>query len=143
MTEPAVANACIDACLALAMVAPDGATEAALERWAHLAKAGVTVYVPPLFFAETTSALRLKVHIGHLPPAEADRAFAMLARLAVHQWDPPDLQARAWNLAHRFRQPRAYDAQYLAVADALGCTLWTIDRRLAHAVGAPLVRLAG
>jgi len=60
-------------------------------------------------------------------------------------YDNALLQPRALSIATRFKRPKAYDAQYLAVADLLGCELWTADRRLASAVAGelPWVRYVG
>jgi predicted nucleic acid-binding protein len=37
-------------------------------------------------------------------------------------------------LAKKFDRPAAYDSHYLALAEMLGCELWTGDRRLYNAV---------
>src|SRR5207237_6024721 len=108
--------------------------------WDGLVVAAGAAYVPPLFFPETRSLLRLKVHLRQLTPVDGERAFANLLRLDVRPWDPPDLQRRAWALAVRYDRSRTYDAQYLAVAEYLGCPLWTADRRLANAVREPGIR---
>ena len=46
-----------------------------------------------------------------------------------------ELHKRSLHMAERFLLPAAYDAHYLALADQLGAELWTLDRRLARAVG--------
>jgi len=54
-------------------------------------------------------------------------------------WDENQrLRALALDLAARFERPNAYDAQYLAVADMIGCELWTGDKLLVNAVGGRL-----
>ena len=55
------------------------------------------------------------------------------------------IQESALEFATRFNRPKAYDAQYLALADLLGCELWTADRRLVSAVAGklPWVRWIG
>ena len=110
---------------------------------ASFAATTAEVYAPPLFFAETTSVLGLKVHLGHVSPDEGERASDTSCAWPSRPWDPPDLQRRAWLMAGRYARPRAYDAQYLAVAEQLGCDLWTADGRLANAVREPWVRLLG
>jgi predicted nucleic acid-binding protein len=124
---------CIDASLAVALITAEAASQAAWEAWDMVVRGGLTAYVPPLFLPECLSSVRMKVHLGRMTQDEGDRAASALEELAVRIWNPPDLQRRAWKLAERFRQPRVYDAQYLAVAESLGCDLWTIDRRLANA----------
>ncbi len=56
---------------------------------------------------------------------------------------PAELQSRAWSTAKQYNRPRAYDAQYLAVATAAGCELWTGDQRLVRAVNASWVKWLG
>jgi predicted nucleic acid-binding protein len=46
-----------------------------------------------------------------------------------------------WTL--RLNRAAAYDSFYLALAERLGCNLWTADRRLWQAVSAGWVRLVG
>lgn len=69
---------------------------------------------------------------GSLDPADAERAVRQwsrlgLARLAVH-----GLTNRIWALRHNLS---AYDAGYVAVAEALDCPLLAADARLAGAPG--------
>ncbi len=42
----------------------------------------------------------------------------------------------------RLNRAAAYDSFYLALAESLGCELWTADQRLHNAVDLPWVRLA-
>lgn len=98
---------------------------------------------PALFFAEVTSVLRESVYFGRLQAEDGEDAFAAFLRLGIRSVDPVGLQARAWGLAKQHNRPRAYDAQYLAVATTLGCELWTGDRRLANAVRSPWLTWVG
>lgn len=41
---------------------------------------------------------------------------------------------QAYQFSARFNRPRAYDAQYLAVAERLGCDFWIVYERLFNAV---------
>ena len=63
--------------------------------------------------------------------------------LGIEQRNPSQLQTVTWEMARRFNHPRAYDAQYLAVAELEGGELWTVDRRLYNSVKSslPWVRL--
>lgn len=94
---------------------------------------------PPLFHAEVTSIIRERSFRGEMSDEDAAEAVARSLLAPVDTWRGTDaLQPRAFELAVRFNQPKAYDAQYLALADLLGCELWTADRRLANSVAAHL-----
>lgn len=55
---------------------------------------------------------------------------------------PPGLHLRALELADTHGLPAAYDAHYVAVAESLGCDLWSDDRRLLRSLAGafPFVR---
>jgi predicted nucleic acid-binding protein len=48
--------------------------------------------------------------------------------------EPPDLPLRAFDIAAQFNLKWIYDAFYVALADMIGCDLWTADARLHEAV---------
>ena len=61
----------------------------------------------------------------------------MLVRLLAYPVDFHEddaLLKEAYELAGEFNRPRAYDAQYLALAKRLSCEFWTADERLFNAV---------
>jgi predicted nucleic acid-binding protein len=134
---------CVDASFVVDLVSPHAAAirSQISTRWHLWQHDDARVVAPPMFFAEVTSVLRNHVYRQILTAAEGEQALQALLALEVETVSPPDLQQRAWNLARQYNLPRAYDAQYLAVARLLGCDLWTTDQRLANAVGAPWVRL--
>ncbi len=122
---------------------PEPESPAALELLSNCLREGTAILAPPLFFAEVTSVLRQAVVTGRITADEGEEAFEMFQRTPVVSMEPPELQRTAWDLARRYRRPRAYDTQYLAVAMLAGCDLWTADRRLANAVEEPWVRRLG
>ncbi|MBI4288240.1 MAG: type II toxin-antitoxin system VapC family toxin [Chloroflexi bacterium] len=134
---------CVDASLALSLLLPEDLSDRAEAAWDSWVDAEIDIVTAPLFFAEVTSVLREKVHFGRISADEGQNAFDTFLDLAVRGTDPPELQRVAWRLAREYNRPRAYDAQYLAVASVLGCELWTADRRLVNAVSAPWVRWVG
>jgi len=89
--------------------------------------------------------VRNKVHRGLLLLDEASEALTELLNLPIVLIHLADIHERAWKLASSFDRPNAYDAYYLAVAEALACPFWTADRRLANAVKefAPGIHLVG
>jgi len=110
----------------------DWAAEALRERWI---RDGTELVAPPLFRSEVTSSIRLWVHRAALSPNEGRRRLerAFLWPVVIYP-DGDDLQRSAFELATRHSHPRAYDAQYLALALLLGCELWTGDQRLVQSV---------
>lgn len=125
----------VDASVALRLVVMDELSPAAEAVWSGWIRSDAEIIVPALFHAEVTSTLRMRVHSGRSTPAEGAEALEIALLWNVTTW-PRDreIQRRAYDLATRFGQSRAYDSQYLAVAEALGCELWTADKRLYNGV---------
>ena len=134
---------CVDASLVLMLLLPHDLTLHADALWRTWVKRDVDRITPPLFFAEVTSVLRERVYHSQIETEEGDAAFAVFMKLNVKSVVPADLQSRAWSAAKQYNRPRAYDAQYLAVATAAGCELWTGDQRLVRAVNASWVKWLG
>lgn len=102
--------------------------------WSQWAAEEAELIGPPLLVAETTSGIRRWTHLGRITQFEGEAVFRQFCRMDIRTVAYPDLHIRAWELATRFNQPRAYDTQYLAVAEREGCEFWTTDRRLYNAV---------
>ena len=83
---------------------------------------------------EVANVLHRGVLRGELSVVDSTRLIARLleSRLELHQ--PPGLHARALQLASQLNQGAAYDAHYLALAESVGCELWTADERFYRAV---------
>lgn len=90
------------------------------------------VAVPHLADAEVTHALRSQVLRGRVDAAHAGRALDRWARLGVRRLASVGLLWRVWDLRENLT---AYEATYVALAEALRCDLVTEDGRLARAPG--------
>ena len=103
---------------------------AALQSWVAQ---DITRIAPHLMPFEVANALHRRVLRGELTVGNSIRMIARLleSRLELHQ--PPGLHDRALQLASQLNQNAAYDAHYLALAESVGCELWTADERFFRA----------
>jgi predicted nucleic acid-binding protein len=124
---------CVDASLVLKLVLGEGDSPRVLTLWRRWIDESITVIAPPLLAYEVTSVLRTKVYRGLLSPELGDEAFREIHAQGIQYLAPEELHVRAWELARRLNRPAAYDAHYLALAEILGCELWTADARLCNA----------
>ncbi len=137
----AVSERCavIDASVAVKAVLPNPMRENCVALLVRLAD--YEILAPALWAYEVTSALTRAVHQGDLTEAEGRRALARVNDLGVHLVTPDENQQRqAFDWTLRLKRAAAYDSFYLALAEGLGCELWTADRRLASAVSEPWLR---
>lgn len=99
---------------------------------ARIADPTQALHVPHLVDVEVSHALRRYVHSGDLDRASARAALAVLHELDVERHSHEPLLDRVWALRDNLT---AYDAAYVALAEALDATLLTCDARLARAPG--------
>jgi len=122
---------CIDASLFLAWLLAEKHDKAALNLLSNWSRDGLELVSAPLFHAEVTSVLRNKVYFRKLPIEQAENAFLLYQQFDIScKISDLEIQKKAWKLAKALDLPRAYDKQYLAVAELEGCELWTSDKRL-------------
>jgi predicted nucleic acid-binding protein len=85
---------------------------------------------PPLLQSEALSVLHQLAWRTELTESEADVALARLESAPVRREQPHGLARAAWAIADELGWAKTYDAEYVALAQLLGCRLLTIDRRL-------------
>lgn len=137
---------CVDASVVAKWILVEERTDQALALYDTTLRAGESIVAPPLLPSEITNIIRKRMRSPN--PISRERAIELLEQflgLSIELRNPPGLHRRALELADDFGLPAVYDAHYLALAEALGCALWTDDHRLQRAVGhrLPLVRLVG
>jgi len=89
-------------------------------------------HTPHLADVEVTQGLRRLVRAGEVSAARAAEAISDLADLDLFRHPHLDLLARAWRLRENIT---AYDAMYVALAEALDAPIVTCNAPLAHAPG--------
>jgi predicted nucleic acid-binding protein len=136
-------SVCVDASLVLALLLPEEHSSRAQSLWSGWLREAVTIFGPPLLYAEVPSVLRQAVFFNRVSPDDGEAAFEAFCDINIGISANPHLHIHAWNLAKEFHRPRAYDSFYLAVAQAEGCDLWTADRRLVNSVSLPWVKWIG
>lgn len=90
------------------------------------------IHAPHLAETEVLHALRRWVARGQVEVERAATALEDLGELPVVHHAHAPLRERVWSLRDRLT---AYDATYVALAEALDATLVTADGRLARATG--------
>ena len=102
--------------------------------WLALVESGAAQgYAPELVFFEVANALAGYVRAGVLSARRAARALVRLMALPIELVSSRQVALPVFSHALE-RGLSAYDAAYIAVADEVGATLVTADRRLADAV---------
>jgi predicted nucleic acid-binding protein len=93
---------------------------------------GSTLHAPHLLDLEITQVLRRYVQRGELRSGRAAEALEDLAAFRIERYPHHLFIQRIWSLREN---ATAYDACYLALAEAIDAPLLTSDRRLATVPG--------
>ena len=107
-------------------------TPAAAAVDARLFEPGETLHAPHLLDVEVAQVFRRYVANGDIDADRGREALDDLADLRLRRYPHDVLLPRIWELRHNLT---AYDAAYVALAEALDAPLLTRDRRLAAAAG--------
>lgn len=118
----------IDSSVLVAAVSDAGDTG----RWAEERVLASQLAAPHLILAEASNILRRSVLAGDLSELEASLAHGDLVALDIELFAFAPFAPRVWELRENLT---AYDAWYVALAEAVDGPLLTLDHRLARAPG--------
>lgn len=94
-------------------------------------RAAAPLHLPHLADVESLSVVRGLAAGGVIAAERGAQALADLRDFPAQRWPAHMLFERMWELRDNVT---AYDAAYVALAEALGARLITADRKLAHGV---------
>ena len=100
--------------------------------WAEAVIADDSLAGPELALAEASNILRRLERAGVVSRLEAMSAHQDLLQLDVELFPFTPFAERVWALRSNLT---SYDAWYVALAEAIGCPLVTLDRKLSRATG--------
>lgn len=100
--------------------------------WAEAVLAAGSLHAPELARVEATNILRRLERAKDITTPEANAAYEDLMQLNMESFSFDPFADRIWELRHTVT---AYDAWYVAVAEALKLPLATLDKRLSKAKG--------
>ena len=127
----------VDAGVVIALVLPLPFSAQATDRVLSLRQAREELFAPALLECEVCSALRRAVTCKILDEPEAAAALDLLGAIRIRPITPASsLHARALSWSGRLGHSKAYDAQYLALAEEMKCGFLTTDLGLARAAQA-------
>lgn len=118
----------VDASLVVAALVDNGTAG----RWADSLLASEPIAAPHLMPVEVAKILRRAAQAGDVSQDVATIAHDDLVALPVELFDYSPFAERGWQLRHNLT---SYDAWYVALAEALGAAVATLDERLARASG--------
>ena len=115
-------------------------TPAGREVGRRIAPDEVSIHAPHLVDLEVSQAMRRYARSGQIEEARGRLALEHLSQLGLTRYPHEPLLPRIWQLRHNLT---AYDAAYVALAEALDAVLLTRDRSLAALPGTARIDVLG
>jgi predicted nucleic acid-binding protein len=125
---------CVDASVLVKWLIEEADGDRALRLYADVSTSGSEFVAPPWFLAEASSAVYKRVQQERIRLEDALPLIDQLEDLKIRKLSPPGLARRAFEIAAQFELKWIYDAFYVALAEIVGCDLWTADEALHAAV---------
>jgi len=135
---------CLDSNVVAKWVFDEELAEAAEAFWVLQTEGQVVLVAPDTFLTECVSIVRHKLVFAGVPAPVCSEALEALLLLHVRVVGDAQLYRRTLDIALQVGED-AWDAVYIAVAEAEGCDFWTADRDLASRAKPhfPFVKLLG
>jgi len=125
----------IDANLTLALFLHLPYTEQAYRLMERLYSRRIALSVPLLWEYECVSGFHRAARLGAIDLRQAAEFMKDLLALEIERVAPTaESHQSALHWAERLKHSKAYDAQYVALAEALSAELWSADERLVNAL---------
>jgi predicted nucleic acid-binding protein len=137
---------CVDASVAVKWILEEERSDLAMALYSAVVQVGQSIVAPPLLPLEVTNILRQRMRATPgLSLIDATAQLDDFLTLPIDYRNSMGLHHQALVLADALGLPATYDAHYLALAEHLGCELWTDDQRLIRQVATslPFVRWIG
>jgi len=137
---------CVDASVAIKWLLREERSDRAIALYDATTNANQQIVAPPLLPLEVTNILRKRMRAQDgISLTRATEHLAAFLAFPIELHNPAGLHHQALVLADALGLPATYDAHYLALAEHLGCQLWTDDQRLIRHVAnsLPFVRWIG
>jgi len=117
-------------------------SDLAMALYEAVVQADRSIVAPPLLPLEVINILRQRMRVNlEVFITDATAQLDDFLALPIDYHIPVGLHHRALVLADALGLPATYDAHYLALAEHLGCELWTNDLRLMRRVATNLPAL--
>ncbi len=123
----------------LGWLVPGDLTPAIDRRWLSFTGADELI-APSLLRAECTSVLTRWVHSGDINAADARLQIERMLRVPIRIVERAVFYSRAFDIARSLGWAKAYDALYLAAAEAEAAELLTLDSGLRDAAARLSIR---
>ena len=125
---------CVDASVVAKWLVDEIDSARSFLLYERIAESGGIFVAPEYLLAEVSSAIYKRVRLGSLSLDDALPLIDEAQALAVMIMSPSGIHRRAFEIAAQFGLKWIYDAFYVALAEIVGCDLWTADEALHAAV---------
>ena len=120
----------VDASMAVKWVLDEELHAEAIALVVEWEQRSVNCLVPGWFACEVANALYKRARNGGLTLAEVVSGIQSIMKGVSLRDTDVATSIRGVEIAHALGRPASYDAHYLALAESLGCEVWTADERL-------------